>query len=267
MRALPPGAATTAAGPARAATHPRGLISHCRGEAALCETWVLARSQLPWPYQGFGLRRTGADEYVLVISEPPPTATRVELEALLKALFSPAAGDIVRARFPTGIDGWLEDTLVRVRLPVRDGAMGVISGHNLAVWQVPRSIGERLQYLHHALFQTREGFYVDDIQSMAKSSRTLKVPTVAITARDVDTWLTPARDWTRIGASCRRTASPAPITWPPRAWWLSYCPLRRGRHNWPVHCASTPLPPISRWPQCAPRPARWCWWVACDSCR
>jgi len=175
------------------------------GEAQLCDVWVRFRQQIPWPYQTLALRRLASGEYAILISEPPPTATRAELDALLMALFGSAIVERGRARFPTGIDGWLEDTLLRVRVEEPRATTKVLSGHDLKPWSIPTWIAERLQYLHRTLQFTREGFYVDDLQAIASAPPKLKVPTLAVSARDVDAWLAPTRDWVPVaGQNDRR---------------------------------------------------------------
>lgn len=199
--ATPAGAAPAAAPtprPPQAPPPPRGLASHCRAEALLCDAWVQFRRRVPWPYQALGVREAGNGEYLVVISEPPPTASRAELDALLAALFGGTLREAGRARFPTGIDGWLEDTLLRVKFDPQGPMAQVVSGHDLRPWSIPAALATRLQYLHRALMLTREGFHVDDLRALAATTGRPTVPSLGVGARDVDAWLTPARPWQRL---------------------------------------------------------------------
>ncbi len=195
--AAAPGAAP-APRPPQPPPPPRGLASHCRAEATLCDAWVQFRRRVPWPYQALGAREAGNGEYLVVISEPPPTATRAELDALVAAIFGGTLREAGRARFPTGIDGWLEDTLLRVKVDPQGPMVPVLSGHDLRPWQIPAALATRLQYLHNALMLTREGFHVDDLRALAAGSGRPPVPTLAVGARDVDAWLAPSRPWHRL---------------------------------------------------------------------
>ncbi len=197
----PPVVAPPAAAPPAAPPAPRGLAARCSGTPQLCEAWVQFRRSVPWPYQGLGLRQVAPGEWVVLIAEPPPTATREELDSLLSALFGGALLERARLRFPTGLDGWLEDTLLRVSVDPRAPTTQVMSGHDLRAWSVPRPLAERLQFLHQSLQLTREGFCVDNLQALWAQGGRAKVPTVAVSARDVHSWLAPKRDWSRLGAA------------------------------------------------------------------
>ena len=177
----------------------RSLRGRCKAQAEICNTWAAFRLAAPWPYQAIGARKTAANEFTLVISEPPPTATRVELDALLRAVFGTRLIELARLRFPTGIDGWLEDTVVRVRIDEGPARMQVLSGHNLQKWQLPAELGTRLRYLHAALAGTREGFYVDDLASLDRNQRNAVLPNLSVTAKDIEAWLASDREWVPIG--------------------------------------------------------------------
>jgi hypothetical protein len=205
-RPAPP-PAQPASSPKRDPEAPR-LASRCTGGAQLCDTWVRFRQQTPWPYQTLGLRRLASGEYIVLVSEPPPTATQAQLDALLAAVFGSAIVERGRARFPTGIDGWLEDTLLQVRIDEPRGTRQVLSGHDLKPWSIPAWLAERLHYVHRSLHLTREGFYVDDLQAIASLPAQPKVPTVAVSARDVDAWLAPTRDWLALGSQTERRKWP-----------------------------------------------------------
>jgi hypothetical protein len=70
---------------------------------------------------------SGELHVVIIISEPPPSFSWEHLDQVLQALFGDRLLQISRFHWPTGVDGWLEDVVIRVR-PSGDETELVMSG-------------------------------------------------------------------------------------------------------------------------------------------
>src|SRR5216684_1052678 len=96
-----------------------------------CDAWVEFRISHPSPYQSFVVADKSS-ESVIIISEPPPNLSREQLDRALRALFGDGLLQVSRFHWPTGVDGWLEDVVLRVR-PSGDEKEQVTAGKGLAV--------------------------------------------------------------------------------------------------------------------------------------
>jgi hypothetical protein len=158
---------------------------------ATCEPWLQFRSVYTWPYQTFAIRQNDA-EAVVIISEPPPVFSRAQLTQVLKALFQDNLVEVSRYHWPTGLDGWLEDVVMRVRLTKADKTT-VLSGATLLSWEAPSEVVDRLRILHQLFYHTSDGFWLDQIgNDTAVPIQEIKVP-----LSDIAGWLADtARVWT-----------------------------------------------------------------------
>ena len=150
-----------------------------------CSAWVRFRKAHPWPYQAFALDE-GTAEKVVIISEPPLLFTRDGLQKLLNALFEGNLLEVHYDRWPTGLDGWLEDVVLRVRVPDQS-QVGVLSGANFDKWKAPAELVDRLRLLHQFFYGTSRGFWVDRITS--ESSARGLIPDLRIPVSDLAGWL------------------------------------------------------------------------------
>lgn len=157
-----------------------------------CTVWRAFRTAHPWPYQSFAVsERTG--EAVIIISEPP-VLSRADFAALLPAIWGHNLVDMGYYRWPTGVDGWLEDVVLRVRV-TGGGRASVVTGAAFRRWQIPAGIADRLHFLHKLMYGTSDGFWVDRVGGPPPAKpqiRELRAP-----VSDVAGWLAEATKlWT-----------------------------------------------------------------------
>jgi hypothetical protein len=139
---------------------------------------------------------TGA-EVEIIIAEPPPSLKRDQLERAVRSLFGEDLANMYYARWPTGVDGWLEDLVLRVR--VGDASeTSVMSGATLTSWQAPTAVTERLQILYGLFYRTFDGFWIDRVQDGAP--RRASVLDLRVPVSDLVGWLgDPAPIWFHVG--------------------------------------------------------------------
>jgi hypothetical protein len=130
--------------------------------------WRQFRVRHVAPYQAFAVARDGND-WVVVVSEPPPTLPRDQLAPLIVDLFGGILVGQDRCRSRTGLDGWLEDVVLRVRPGPQTAS--VLSGETLEPWQAPADIVDRLRILQAVLHGTNQGFWIDDLDSPPAAMR------------------------------------------------------------------------------------------------
>ena len=160
--------------------------ANCAATDTPCRDWLRFRRFAVGPYQSFAVAPHG-DRATVVISEP--SAPRTALLALVDAAFN--ADLIARSylRWSTGLDGWLEDLVLDVRVP--DARVSrVVSGHDLMVWSAPARIVDRLQFLHAGLYGTPDGFWVDNIDALTPRASVPSIPEPSALAGDLIDWLT-----------------------------------------------------------------------------
>jgi hypothetical protein len=136
-------------------------------------------------YQAFAVA-AHPDRATVIISEP--FAPRAELLALIDAVFGPSLVERTYRRWATGLDGWLEDLVLDVRLNNARTAT-VISGHDLAAWEAPAQIVERLLFIYGALYGTVEGLSIDNVEAFPEQRVTPTVPEPRVAAADLLDWL------------------------------------------------------------------------------
>ena len=151
----------------------------------------------PTPYQAMAisLRR---DDAVIVISEPPPSIPRATFAQQVRDLFGAGVAEIGYFRLPTGIDGWLEDVVLRVRLsgPHR---VRVVSGETLEGWDVPTELADRLRLLHGMIYGTMDGFWLDDVEAAPRSP---PITELRIPPSQLNRWLADtAPEWRSLAPS------------------------------------------------------------------
>src|SRR5260370_11052396 len=149
-----------------------------------CGAWVGFRKAHPWPYQAFALDE-GTAENVVIISEPPLLFTHEGLKTVLNALFGGNLVSVHYYRWPTGLDGWLEDVVLSVR-NVDQSHVDVLSGANFEKWKAPAELVDRLRLLHQFFYGTSRGFCVDRITSQSPT-RGL-IPDLRIPVSDLARW-------------------------------------------------------------------------------
>jgi hypothetical protein len=167
------------------------------GSAPACAAWAQFRADHPTPYQAFAVSRRG-DEAVIVIAEPPPSVGRQVLATQLTELFGEDLLEIGYFQLPTGLDGWLEDVVLRVKVP-REPSVPVISGETLKPWEVPAGIADRLRLLAGVLWGTTDGFWIDEIEGDWEPA-TFAVAELRVPPSALHGWLTGSAPWRPLAA-------------------------------------------------------------------
>jgi len=163
-----------------------------------CGVWLQFRAAHQWPYQAFAIAE-GASEAVVIISEPPPSLAREQMTDALRALFGQDLLELHAYRWPTGVDGWLEDLVARVRIsnPAR---ISVMPGASFEPWQAPADIVDRLRFLHRVMYRTSEGMWIDRITRGGE--RPPPVTELKVPISDIAGWLAaPNKSWQSSTAS------------------------------------------------------------------
>jgi hypothetical protein len=150
-----------------------------------CATWQEFRSKHPWPYQALVVTE-GSGESVVIVSEPPPSLTKPQLVAAIRALFGSQLVELGYYRRPTGLDGWLEDLVVHVRVQSAP-RVDVISDETLTPVSAPRDLIDRLRILYRLQYQTTEGFSVGGLATPTTVNAGLDVK---VTPEEISGWLT-----------------------------------------------------------------------------
>jgi hypothetical protein len=174
----------------------------CAPSDRACADWVTFRRSVTGPYQSVAVAVHG-DQATVIFSEP--SAPRDDALALVDAVFGP---DLVRRayyRWSTGLDGWLEDLVLDIR--VQNGpATPVLSGHDLKPWNLRLPLTDRLLFISNALHGTRDGLWVDDV-SRVSSQPVSTVPEPKFVPADLYAWLSdPTINWTAV------SGAPAPVS-------------------------------------------------------
>ncbi|MBX7086684.1 MAG: hypothetical protein K1X70_09665 [Leptospirales bacterium] len=158
-----------------------------------CPQWVSFRKQHQAPYQAMALGQFESSEALVILSEPPPVLSKQQLDDFLIALFGDTLLEKRHYRWMTGVDGWLEDIVLRVRLDGK-ARTGVLSGTTMKSWEAPADVVDKLRILHQVLFRTTEGFWVDDLST---SPAQTPIEDIRVSASDLQHWFnTPGRTWT-----------------------------------------------------------------------
>lgn len=158
----------------------------CVSSPAVCENWRRFRSVHPAPYQGIAVSDDlGNGERVVIISEPPPTLSSSEADTVVAEVFRNVDGKAERIRYPTGLDGWLEDVVVRVRVEP-SGLLRVSDGQGSSQ-QLPFALIDRLAFLHFVFHGTLDGFYVERIDGLPPEGPRLS--DLSVSAAEIDKWI------------------------------------------------------------------------------
>jgi hypothetical protein len=167
-----------------------------------CDAWIEFRTSHPSPYQSFVVADKGS-ESVIIISEPPPNLSREQLDRALRALFGDGLLQASRFHWPTGVDGWLEDIVLRVH-PSGDEKEKVSAGKGFVVWQTSSWIVARIKLLHQLFFHTTDGFWVDR-PSDAPSGQPIQELNVGVS--DLAGWTGTGESWESLSGVEPKTTS------------------------------------------------------------
>jgi hypothetical protein len=156
-------------------------------EVRMKRQWKVRRQFQPNTnaYQATAVVENGG-EAVIILSEPPPSLTRVQYRQVLGALFGDRVLDLAYFRWPTGLDGYLEDIVLRVRTGGTGASVRYVSGNDLTPRSGPAEIVDRLRMLYRLEYGTSDGFWLDTGETVLEQKETaeLKVP-----VRDLYGWI------------------------------------------------------------------------------
>lgn len=170
--------------------------------AAICDDWLTFRHANPWPYQTTAIRVDG-DEAVIVLSEPPPTVPRADLREALTSLFGDKLLEAGYLRWPTGVDGWLEDIVIRVKLTGPD--MQPVLSQKLEQWAAPRDVVAGMNTVQLLQFGTAASWF----DRIAPREAMATIGEVKVTAAELRNWTSAgAGQWLPVGDP------QVPVDWP-----------------------------------------------------
>jgi hypothetical protein len=159
-----------------------------------CQDWLTFRDSVLGPYQAFAIAAHDARATV-ILSEP--FAPRAELLELVDTVFGSSLVRRSYRRWSTGLDGWLEDLVLEVNVDDRRTTR-VVSGHDLAGWNAPAAVIDRLLFLYAGLYGTTDGFTVDNVNAM-KDVDLGAIPELRVPAADLLDWLEDTKKtWDRL---------------------------------------------------------------------
>lgn len=168
---------------------PQSPDSECL-PASGCASWRIFRSAHPSPYQATALIE-GERETVIILSEPPPALTRAQYRQAIQALFGDRVLDLSYLRWPTGLDGYLEDIVLRVRMSGDRSKLSYISG-DLTPRSGPAGVIDRLRMLYRLEYGTSDGFWLDTGETASDAAR---IAEVKAPLRDVYGWMAASGAW------------------------------------------------------------------------
>jgi hypothetical protein len=162
---------------------------------AVCSVWLDFRKSHPWPYQAIAVREL-AGEAVIIVSEPPPALTRAQYRQVLQALFGDRILDFGYCRWSTGVDGYLEDIVLRVRAG-EARRLRFVSADKLEFTDGPESVVDRLRLFYRLEYGTSDGFSLEMIAPRAQTEVPLKE--LKIPVSDLAGWVTrSSAQWTHV---------------------------------------------------------------------
>lgn len=165
------------------------------GDSITCSAWAEFRKAHPWPFQAYAVSpKDDKGEAVVIISEPPPSLTKQELAQAVRSLFGSDLLALEYRRWPTGVDGWLEDIVARVRIQ-SNVSTRVMSGDSLDLVDAPGEIVDRLLMLHRLQYKTKVGFWLAGFKPAANLAA---IKELKFNANELGTWTADdAPPWTQ----------------------------------------------------------------------
>jgi hypothetical protein len=149
----------------------------CKSKDLVCIAWAEFRQTHPFPYQAIRGKRVKDDQLAIMIFEPAPVMSKGTLDQLIATAFGKDLVALRRLRWQLGVDGWLEDVVLDVK----------VSSKNSELLDDP-ILRDRVAFLHLALFGTTFGSSLE-MDSDSKSPNDAGVPNLKITASELKQWL------------------------------------------------------------------------------
>ena len=155
---------------------------HCATADLACSKWAMFRRAHPFPYQTIAFSPLQPGTLLLVLSEPPPSLGRNDLQSLVKAIFGPKMLEFSTRRWMIGVDGWVEDALVRI--DVKDSAADSAAGQLLADEGFP----DQVAMLHHAIWGTAFGAGLEVIEPPHNPAEAMVAPNLSVSHSELMPW-------------------------------------------------------------------------------
>lgn len=160
----------------------------CANNDQACEAWKTFRTGRPYPYQAIVAQPLADRSLALVISEPEPAMSKSAFEQLVREAFGKDLLDLKRHRWMIGIDGWLEDLVLRVARPAGQEGAGDTSFAGLLKDPLFR---DRIAALNVALHGTVFGAHVEVLDGKLAASATMAAaPNLRISSKELRDWVT-----------------------------------------------------------------------------
>lgn len=141
---------------------------------SLCDAWANFRRSHPFPYQAIQSFPIDKGDVAIIISEPPPTLSKAELDSLVRVTFGNDLHRLARRRWALGPDGWLEDMVFEVSNTT--GSSGTLEQQH--------ALRSRLKLLELALFGTTFSANSDEYVKSVHS-----LPNLQINASEIEKWM------------------------------------------------------------------------------
>ena len=160
------------------------------GADRACQVWTKFRSEHPFPYQTLAGAPTDDGALAIIISEPPPTVSKPDLEALVRAEFGSDLLSYGNRRWMIGADGWLEDVVLKVKAPKETKVEDFLKN---------RGLHNRIGLLYWRLFGTTFGGVLEDANLSYRATAQASAPDIAATPAELREWVTrPTAVWTEL---------------------------------------------------------------------
>jgi hypothetical protein len=159
----------------------------CAQDSA-CAVWAEFRTKHPYPYQELAAKALPDGNLALIISEPPPSLSKPELDQLLRVVFGGDLVDSKRRKWPLLTDGWLEDLVLNIKI----GKKSLTPTIEDAV------LRDRVAILYNELFGTTYGGSLDVLTESA-SPPSVGTPNLAVSPAELRSWvMDPSLKWSSL---------------------------------------------------------------------
>ena len=165
----------------------------CEASDLACQSWARFRNAHPFPYQTLAAGALPDGSIALVVSEPPESIAKAEVTKLLRDVFGSDLLEIATRRWMIGIDGWVEDIVMRVRL---EGATPASKVNDLIDDEV---FSDRIAFLQLAFYGTTFGAGIEALERPDSEVQARLAPNLAVPHRELEKWiLDPQTRWQEI---------------------------------------------------------------------
>lgn len=154
---------------------------NCQASDNLCTIWTEFRLPHPYPTQRIAAKIISDDEMVLIISEPPDSLDKQQWKELIESIFSTDLLEYKTFKWMIGLDGWVEDIVLRVK------KTNVSQGEDLLSDSLTR---DRISLLNIAMFGSSMGANVESIEPFQPSNDITRIPNLRLSAGEALEWFT-----------------------------------------------------------------------------